>query len=390
MIKYTFKMRFILFLFVILMFLSPICMASGISPTSSTNNTMTNSISTDNSLEGTYQFIASDVYKFEQDATIDSMINGNAFAFGNNVTVTGEIAGDVFAFGNTVMIAENTYVHGNIFVFANQFVMNGVCYDIYGATSSFTLGEKAIVARDIRVAADKIHISGQIKRNAYISTNELLFPENAKALILGNLNYEAPSEFTINENIAGGVIKFTPEVTDESTIAEKITSFITGTMSSLLYTLAIILLVIWLAPNFKNKSSEIFKKKLPLSLGIGLLASIFIIIGAFILLLITNGLCFNISLAVTTIFILALTISQAVFAMGCAKYIAEKKQKDNLPMFIGITLLVILALHIIGLIPFVGGLVEFLAIMTGFGMILVHLIFKDKLTETETDTKVSE
>ena len=383
--KRTFKTKLILFFLIAFMVLSPICMASDVAVTS--NNDV------DDGVNGTYEFIASDVYKFDEDVVIDTIIDGNAFAFGNNVTVTGEVGGDVFAFGRTVTIAEDAYIHGNIFVFAQDFTMNGVCYDIYSASGNFNLGEKAIVARDIRVAADKVLINGQIKKDAYLYTNELVFPENSSTLIAGNLNYTSSSEFVIGENIVGGTIKYTQEVSEEATMAEKISSYITGILSTLLYALAVVLLTIWLAPNFRNKVGGILKKKAPVSLGVGLLTAIAIIFGAFILLIFTRGLGVSISLAAIAIFILSCTISQTVFGMGCAKLIAEKCKKDNLPMFIGMTLLVVLLLQLIGLIPFVGGLVGFASVMIGLGMLLLNLMNREKIDESkpeETTTPVNE
>ena len=385
--KHTVKTKFILFLLIAFMLLSPICMASDAVVTSNNNNDV------DDGVNGTYEFIASDVYKFDENVVIDTIIDGNAFAFGNTVTVTGEVGGDVFAFGRTVTIAENAYVHGSIFVFAQEFNMNGVCYDIYGCAGNVTLGEAAIVARDFRVAADKVHINGQIKRDAYINTNELIFPENESTLISGNLNYTSSSEFVINESIVAGAIKFTQEVAEEATLSEKISSYVTSILSSLLYSLAVVLLTIWLAPNFRNKSGDILKKKSPLSLGVGLLVSIVVIFGAFVLLFFTSGLGINISLAAIAIFILACTISQTVFGMGCAKLIVEKCKKDNLPMFVGMTVLVVLLLQLIKLIPFVGGLVGFIATMVGLGMILLNLMNRIKTDEfkaEETTTPVNE
>lgn len=388
--KCTFKTKFILLLFVLFMLISPICMAA--------DTSITPYSTTIDDVNDTYEFIASDVYEFDKDVVIDSIIDGNAFAFGNNVTVTGEIGGDLFVFGNTINVKEDAYVHGSIFVFANNFIMNGVCYDIYGGAQSATLSESSIVTRDIRIAAEKIHINGQVKRDAYISTNELVFPENASTLISGNLNYSSTSEFAIDKNIVGGIIKFTQKVTNEATMIEKLISFVFGIISTLLYALAVTLLTIWLAPNFKNKVGSTFQKKVPLSLGIGLLTSIIIIVGAFSLLFLTRGLGFNISIAVVAIFILALTISQTVFSMGLSKLIAEKSKKDNLLMFIGMTLFFVLVLHCIRFVPFVGGLISFLSTMIGFGMILVHLIFKDKTNKNkkvenitkETNASISE
>lgn len=381
MMKHNFKTKFMLFLLIAFLLVSSTCMASDIAPISATNATIDNA----NSVESTYNMITSDVYEFDQDVVIDSVIDGNAFAFGNNITITGEIGGDVFAFGNTITVAENAYVHGSIFVFGNQFTMNGICYGIYGGMANFTLGEKAIVARDIRVAADKVAINGQIKRNAFVSADNISFAESVTELITGNLEYSAPSEANFDHKLVGGEVKFTKEISSEATIAEKISSFITSTISALLYALAVVLLAIWLAPNFKNKIGNMFAKKAPLSLGVGLLASVCIVIGAFMLLFLSQGFGAGISVAAVTIFILAFTISQTVFSMGCAKLAAEKLGKDNLPMFIGLTLLFVFVLRLIGLIPFIGGFVGFLVSMTGLGMIIVHLIFKDKNEKIVTE-----
>lgn len=380
--KHTFKIKLILFLLIAFMLISPICMASDKARTSS-ENAVVNNISSNNT-ESTYEFVSSDVYEFNQDIVIDSIVDGNVFAFGDNITITGEIGGDVFAFGNNITIAENGYVHGSIFAFAQEFNMNGLCYDIYGGAQNFKLGEKAIVARDIRIASNRIQIDGQVKRNAFLSTTELVFPENASKLISGNLEYTATSEFTIDKNVVGGEIKFTQEVSEESTTQEKITSFVFGAISTLLYSLAIILLTIWLAPNFKNKVGNIIQKKLPLSLGIGLgtlFAFFVIIVLTFILLIVPYSLGVNITIALITIIILALSISQTVFAMGCAKLVAKKTNKDNLPMFIGMSLLVVFVLRLVTLIPVIGGFIGFFSIMIGLGMIIFNLINRKELVD---------
>lgn len=380
--KNTFKTKLLLFIFAIILFFSPICIASDVSPISSDEGIEATS---DDGVDGTYEFIASDVYEFENDVVIDTIIDGNAFAFGNNITITGEVGGDVFAFGSNVTVAKNSYVHGNIFVCAENFVMNGICYDIYAVSESFTLGENAIVARDIRVGSDSIHINGQVKRDAYITTNELVFPEKASTLIVGNLDYTSSSEFVIAEGIVGGNINFTQEVTEESSVAEKITSYVTDILSTLLYSLAIIVLTIWMAPKFKEKASVILEKQAPLSFGVGLLASIAIVVGSFVLLFITNGLGVGISVAAITVFILSLTISKTVFSMACAKLISSKLKKDNNVIFIAMSLLFVLVISLLELIPTVGGFVGFAVAMIGFGILLLNLIGKKN-----SDDKVEE
>lgn len=376
--KNTFKTKLVLFIFIILMLLSPLCHASA-------SSIELEDSTSEESTDETYTYIASDVYEFDENITIDSIIDGNAFAFGNNITISGEIGGDVFAFGGNVNVTDTAYIHGSIFVFAKDITMNGICYDVYAASETFTLGEDAIVSRDFRVGADKVYMNGQIKRDAYIGTNELVFPENVSGLISGNLSYTADSEFAISNGIVGGNINYTPSSSEEVSIAEKIASYITNLLSTLLYSLAVVLLAIWLAPNFKEKATKILKKKAPLSFGVGLLTSIVIVIAVFAFILITGGLGVGISFAVATIFILALTISKTVFGMALAKLISTKFKKDNNIIFVCMTLLVVLGVSILEFIPYIGGFIGFIACMLGLGIIVLNLITRQKTDESKLE-----
>lgn len=391
--KHTLKARFMLVVLAVLMLLSPVCMASDAVVTSAdtavpiSDDSKTNSVDNSNS---TYQFIESDSYNFDNDIVIDSIIDGNAFACGNNITISGEIGGDVFAFGKTVTIAKGAYIHGSIFVCASDFTMNGVCYDIYSFAQNFTLGKSAIVARDIRVSSGAINILGQIKRDAYINSDSITFAENTSNLIVGNLSYTSKNEISIPDGMVGGTVNFTQSSdSEEITFAQRAVAFLSSTMSAILYTIVVLLLVTWLAPNFKKNLGTSLKKKAPISLGIGLLGSLVIIAGSFAILLLTGGLCIGISVALITVYILALTVSQSIFAMSCGKFVAEKIKKDNLPIFLLMTVIAIVLVKLIGIIPYVGGLLSFVITMTGFGMILVHLIkIGDKKIKTETNSAV--
>lgn len=380
--KNTFTTKILLLIFIAILMFSPICIASDVAPISTNSATEATS---DDGVDGTYEFIASDIYKFDEEVVIDTIVDGNAFAFGNNITVSGEIGGDLFAFGGNVTISSNAYIHGSIFVFAQNFVMNGICYDIYDASESFSLGETAIIFRDIRVGANKVHINGHVKRDAYISTNELVFPENASNLIAGNLDYSSDSEFVIAEGIVVGNIKYTQTITEEASMTERITSYVTDILSTLLYSLVVIALTIWMAPKFKEKASILLQKKAPLSFGVGILALIAIIIGSFAVLLITKGLAFGISVAAVAILILALTISKTVFSMACAKLVSAKFKKDNNIVFIGMSLLFVLAISLVEIIPYLGGLVGFIITMIGLGIILLNLVSREKTEEIKSE-----
>lgn len=383
--KNILKSKIVLFTVILLMLLSPLCIASNVAVISDNTDAET----TDEP-EASYEFIASDLYKFDSDVVIDSIVDGNVFTFGNNVTISGEIGGDVFVFGDNVTISDTGYIHGSIFVMGKDFTMNGICYDVYGICSSnFTLGKDAIIARDLRLVANNTSIYGQIKRDAYLVTKSLVFPNDSKDLIAGNLEYSSNTEFEISDGLVGGTITYNPIEEKEKSTADLIKSYVSSIISSILYSLVIVLLIIWLAPNFKERAPKIFKKQAPLSLGVGILASIAIVVIAFALLILTGGLAVGISIAAVTIFILALTISQTVFSLGCSKLIVSKMNKDNNVMLVLFTELLVLAICLIGFIPFVGGLIGFATSMIGLGIIILNLISKKKLDDESQNVDVT-
>lgn len=387
--KNSIKTKILLFLFIAILALSPVCMANDVDCMVSDTNT---EMSSDSSSEGTYvsEYVASDLYTFNEEVIIDTIVDGNAFILGNNITISGEIGGDLFAFGENVKIENTAYIHGNIFVYAENFEMNGICYDVYSISQNFNLNKDAIIVRDIKSISEKIHINGQIKRNAYITTNELIFPDNSTNLIAGNLDYHSNYEFAIKDGIVGGEITFTQEVSEQPTITDIFTSHVTNIIATLLYSLVVIVLTIWMAPKFKEKSALILQKRAPLSFGVGLLTSVVISVGSILLLFTTLGLSFGVSVAAITIFILALTISKTVFSMALGKLISKKFKKDNNVIFIGMSLLFVLAVSLIELVPYVGGFVSFAVTMIGFGIILLNLISRKNLEDTKTENKIEE
>lgn len=363
---------------IILLLLSTSCIASNIALDSSDNS------NNELNVEESYELISSDLYKFDKDIVINDIVDGNIFAFGNNVKISGEIGGDVFVCANNVEFTDNAYIHGSIFVCSQTCTMSGISYDIYAVCENLTLEKTSIVARDIRVSSSNINIYGSVKRDAYISANTLNFAEGASHLIGGNLNYSSNSEFSFSEDLVDGSINFTPNVKKEASFEEKISSYINKILSGILYSLAIVLLCIWLTPKFSEKAGTILKKKAPLSFGIGLLSSVVIISASILLLLITYGLGSGISFAAITIYILCLTITQTVFSMALANILSNKFNLNKKFQFVLLTLLVSFIIGLLKIVPYVGIILSFVVSMLGLGILVYNLISKKTLNEINT------
>ena len=364
----------------LLLLLSPICMA--VNEVSDNVNVVSTANQTDDE-EIQYQFVASDLFKFDTDVTVDDIVDGNVFAFGQNITISGEIGGDVFAFGNNVTVTKEGYVHGSIFVMGNKVTIDGIAYDIYGCASNFVIDSNSIIARDVKIACSDLTINGQIKRNAYIVADNFKLADTSSTLIYGNLKYQSSSEISIPDGTVAGTVTYNKPEEKSETIFSKVLSYVRNIVSTLLYSLVITLLVVFLAPNFKEKTAKLAKNKLPLSLVIGILTIIAVFAISFALFLFTGGLGIGISGLAITLLIVALTISKTIFAIGCSKLIITKMNKDKKGMHILFTELVVLLISLIEIIPFVGGLVGFITSMMGLGIIVLNIIPK-KAEKLET------
>jgi len=142
--KINFKNKLLLILFIAILLFSSVCMASDVAPISSDSDTDA-VVTSEGDENQSYEYITSDVYEIGNDILIDTIIDGNVFTIGNNVTVTGEIGGDLFVIGSKVTVSPNAYIHGNIFVIAENFEMNGICYDIYAISDNFTLNNYKLI-----------------------------------------------------------------------------------------------------------------------------------------------------------------------------------------------------------------------------------------------------
>ena len=371
------KNRVIACIFIFLFLLSSICFAANTEANSTASNEIQNTTSGEEATpEATYQFITSDVYRFDTDISINDIIDGNVFAFGSNVTISGEIGGDVFVCANRVTFSDNAYIHGNIFVLAQDLTFGGIAYDIYGCAANVTLEDTAIIARDIKIASNNITINGSVKRNAYITTSTLAFPEGTKDLIAGDLYYTAGSELSLNAEAVTGEIHYTAPTSNEVSMATKIASYVSQSFAAVLYALVIVLLVIWLAPKFSDKASDLLKQKPLKTFGVGVLASIIAIAFSIAMLLLTYGLAIGISIAAIVLFILIITIAKTIFSMAISKLLVKKFNIQKTYLFVIITLAIVLAITLLGFIPYVGSVIIFIANMFGIGLITFNLIEK--------------
>lgn len=329
----------------------------------------------------------SDLYLCQDKVEVSNVVDGNAFIIGKEVTISGEIGGDLFVLADKLNI-DGGYVYSNLFACANEITINGVVYDIYAACNTFNLESNGFVYRDMKVVGSNININGKVRRNAQLSANTISFAEGSETLIYGNLKYSANSEIAIPEGVVAGTTTYNKteavDTNKDISTASIILNHVLDLLKTLLYTLVITLILLWLTPKFIEKVSQMSVKKSLASLGIGFVAFIaffvFIFVGIFLL----------ISTVGTPVFILGMFASILVAYIGTAiasiffgKLLTKLFKMEDKVKFILFTLLAALIIWAISLIPFVGSILSFLIWIFGIGTLLVNMFNKKEKTEVK-------
>ena len=327
------------------------------------------------SYETDYVFVDSDLYLFDVNLDISQVVDGNVFAYGQTVNVSGEINGDLFVFASNLTIEESAIIHGNVFALASDMTVSGIAAYVYAMADNFSLSEKSIIARNLYLSSNNISLEGQVSRDAYIAANTLKIAENDEPVIEGNLTYSSTSEAQINEASVGGEIKYNAVQVDNSA---RVWSVVSNLISALVLSFIVIMILLWIAPKFKDNVSEIIAKKSFLSFGIGLLVFFATIIISIILLLFTGGLGASTAVVAIVFLILGYILSSTVFSMALGKLLANKFGFNKNVAYVLLSLLIVLIVNLIRYIPYVGGPIGFIIAMVGLGIICVNAYKREK------------
>lgn len=331
-----------------------------------------------------------DVVIVGNDVTIDYVVDGNLFICANNVTLNSQVGGDVFVFANNVTVGEDGYIFSNLFAVAKRLDMKGSIYNLYALSNDINIS--GYVYRDIRVFTDVLSISGTVARNAFVTSSSISFDTSNEGGIKGSLTYSAENEISIPEGAVESGVNFNQLSANRNVGL----SYLFNAIALLITVTVIWLLGLWLAPKFTKVCDHVLVKKPVSTILSGVLTPI-ILVCLFVLLLvlsITLNLAF---LTILLLFILA-GISSSIFIIAmsnllCKKFKIEKRFKKY-----GALVLICIVLYLLTLIPYVGGIIGFIAVVLGLGIIVRYLTlsqkFKDSLNASnnteEAKTKVKD
>jgi cytoskeletal protein CcmA (bactofilin family) len=337
---------------------------------------------------GTTDTIEDDLYAFGSNIAINGTIHGDLIATGNNISVDGTVTGDVIAAGNTIAIRGQ--VGGSVRAVASSVVLDGkVANDLVAAGNELTILGNGRVGRDAILAGANATISGPIGRDLQVGGGNVKIDSavggNVTATIErlqitdrggvgGSLKYTSKNEAQIANasSVKGSIERQTPD-NGRAPLFTGTAALVVEWLKGLIGLLILGILVVFFFPGFSRRAGEALVHSPWLTLGIGalvliglpILSIVFFAVGALI-----GG--WWIGFVVLALFTVALALSIPVAAVGVGGALLRVARR---PVPVWLALLIgLVVLLLVALIPILGGVVIFCALLFGMGATTIAVV----------------
>ena len=301
---------------------------------------------------------------------IDKAVDGDLMIAGKEVKITSDINGDAYVGGGQVEIKGN--INGNLIVAGGTVKISGkVLKNLIMAGGQVVVDDSAKIGGYVLAGGRKIDLLGNFSGPVKIGAESLVIGE--KVVINGNLEANvSKSEVSSTAKITGEKnikIYEVKKTETRKTQANQLKQFAyVGKTVSFLGELLILLILIKL---FGQKIKKInLKDSLWSNIGLGLV--VLIVVPILTLILMVTVVAIPLSVIIFVTYLIVLYLSEMVVSILAGNFMAEKGylKINNYYLRGGVGLLL---LTLVGLIPFVGGLVKFIVLLLGVGVIFRSL-----------------
>ena len=317
--------------------------------------------------------------------------DSNAFFTGYLVNDNSTVNGIYFAFGNTI---ENGGAYEYGFHAANKIIIQGDYEkDLFAIGNEINISSKASLARDAYILGNVVRLSTDIPGTVFVAGNKISL-ENitiggdlriaaSELEILGDVKitgafvYNQDINIVGNDSITAGTTEPYHPITWGLRLGEgsKIITAILNLAASIVVAIVFILIAKKFFTNLKKEVNTVDAKIVLKNFGFGLLTMIVVPILSVLLAITIIG------LPAAAILLLAFVIAVALSTTVTAAFVGNKILPKRGTVFT--TTLVLIALALIELIPYVGPFCCSLAAIFGLGIIVRMLFRKQKVVETE-------
>lgn len=328
-----------------------------------------------NTTQGNAEIYDGDLYLIsgDLDYNIDKVINGNVFVIGKNVKITGQVYGSVFAFADTVIIDENSYIASHLFAFANSLDIKGTVFDVYSSSKNLSVGHDALIYRDIKAGADKVHLAGDIERDANIAANNIDIANDIK--IGRNFRYELENEIEGLDKLQIGNVIY--KKTIQKAESDPVSSYIVSALGTIVFDVVIYLVLLFIAPKFVERTKEYVSTKGLLAFAIGLAFTVLVPLIAFTLMI--TGIGAGLGVLLVFIYAAVLMLNACIVSVTANEFLAEKLKLsgDKLKKVL-LLIPVSLVIWAARKLPFVGTWASIIVFLLGIGIVTFYQFTKRK------------
>ena len=315
---------------------------------------------------------------------VEAPVKGDFVGAGQSLTINNSVEFGVLAAGSDVKIKGPVGQSVRVAA-ANLLVTSTIGQDLVFLGATATIDSSAKIAGDVVGSGSSIQIDGPVDGNIRLSgvgyvridsaikgnievtdVDKLEF--GSKAVVEGSVKYSSPSEATIESGaLIKGKVDYTESVKTQYTANYMNSVLSVSTLLASVMTILLLLLFVYLVPKFaRNYTVSAFKNGWA-STGIGL--ALLILTPVVGLLFMVSVLGLKIGLVFTWLYLTAFIFSSIfgpmLFGTLLVKIFSRTKNEfrvDWLTVLVGV-----LAMTIISIIPYAGGIVSFIFFIWALG-----------------------
>jgi cytoskeletal protein CcmA (bactofilin family) len=317
--------------------------------------------------------VKGDVFLAGCSIDIDAAVDGDALVAGGNVRIGAPIGQTLYAAGGQLTVNANVGRNARI---AGGQVELGPRSQV-GGNVTVGGGEVRIngtVKGYVRAAGGKVLINGPVEGDVVATSGEVELGPNAR--ISGQLRYASRDEITRDAaaQVQGGIERMQIEggwpVPDR---AERSVGRRGGWVWSI-GLMAIAALLVAALPDFCARVAETLRSRTAMSLLLGFIALVCIPAAALILLFTIIGV--PLALMTVALYLALLLAGYVSTGIGVGEWVLTRFKPDRAGAKwwrIGAAVLGMLAISLLGRLPYVGGLVVLIALLLGLGALLLQV-----------------
>lgn len=325
------------------------------------------------------------LYTAGNTVSIDANVEKDLFVAGNVVTISGDIEDDLWAAGNTVIIRGN--VGGSAHVVGSNIVVDGeIKEDLFIGGASLTLSSSASIGEDLIIGGGTMNIESPVKGDVYLGGGQAIVNSKisgeikaevdelrlgSQAEITKTLTYHSSKEAKIEQGAEVlGEMKFSKKTSQEGRAVKTFSGFFgILTLAFFIKLLAAIVVGLALVYLFRGISEPVVQKSLARfwpSLGLGFAALILTPIACLLFLVTVIGswlACLGL-----LAYALMICFSLALAGVACGAWLMKiLKKRSGYKIDWQAVVLGVLALKIVGFVPYIGWLAGFVFMLIALG-----------------------